>query len=449
VTTAAETGAIVGAWELLERIGGGGQASVHRARHATLGRPAAVKLFRRSVWADHAFRVRFRRECDALLALRHPHVVPIHDAGEQDGRGYLVMALARGGSLAGRIAQGSLAPAEAIATLAPIASALDAAHAAGLVHRDVTPANVLLDPDGPWLADFGIARRLDATATTGEGVLVGTAGFLAPEVIAGGPAEPASDRYALAAVAFEALVGRPPFAADGAPGMLYAHLHRAVPRASSLRPDLAPAVDAALRRGLAKDPRDRPASARELVDSLARATARPGRRGRRGRRLAAPAALLAAGALAAGAAVAVTAALAPGDPPRGGALSTVVTEPPLVVPAPAGRVVPARPARAADLPGVEGAAGAAAADVGDVRVVSVPGGARELAAAAAALADRGLRVDPLVVGGREVGLLAFTPVDLIGTEPRWALLAVTGRGRPTVVLVRGPRDAPGRYAAAL
>jgi len=173
--TAVLEGRVVGPWELLERVGGGGQAVVHRARHATLGRLAALKLIHRQVWADPSFRVRFRRECEALLALRHPHIVPILDAGEQDGRGYLVMALARGGSLARRLEAGPLDPAEARAVLGPVADALDAAHGAGLVHRDVTPANVLLDPDGPWLADFGIARRLDATAMTAEGLLVGTA----------------------------------------------------------------------------------------------------------------------------------------------------------------------------------------------------------------------------------------------------------------------------------
>ena len=205
--TATLQGRTIGPWELVERIGGGGQAAVYRVRHSALGRPAALKLVHREIWADPSFRVRFRRECEALLALRHPHIVPIHDAGEQDGRGFLVMALARGGSLAGRLAGGPLDPVEASALLGPVADALDAAHAAGLVHRDVTPANVLLDPAGPWLADFGIARRLDATAMTAEGLLVGTAGFLAPEVIEGRPAGPASDRYALAAVAFEALDG--------------------------------------------------------------------------------------------------------------------------------------------------------------------------------------------------------------------------------------------------
>jgi serine/threonine-protein kinase len=442
--TAVVAGRAVGPWELLERIGGGGQATVYHARHATLGRPAALKLVHRRVWADPSFRVRFRRECEALLALSHPHIVPIHDAGEQDGRGYLAMALARGGSLAGRLEAGPLDLSEAAALLGAVAEALDAAHAAGLVHRDVTPANILLDPGGPWLADFGIARRLDATAMTGEGVLVGTAGFLAPEVIAGGAAGPAADRYALAAVAFEALAGRPPFAAEGAPGLLYAHLNQAVPRASSLRPGLPAAVDGALRRGLAKDPRDRPASAGALVASLSGGPAP--RRRRSARRVARPLAVAAAGLLAAGAAAAgLLATTGGGDPAPPAALERVVTEPPLTVPAPGGAEVPARPALADDLPGLETARGAGAADVGDVRVVSVPGGSRELAAAAAALTARLMWIEPLVVDGAEVGLLAVSPTDIVGAEDRWALLRVDG----DVVLVRGLRDAPERYAAAL
>ncbi|HSJ74245.1 MAG TPA: serine/threonine-protein kinase, partial [Miltoncostaeaceae bacterium] len=345
----------VGPWELVERIGGGGQAAVYRVRHAALGCPAALKLVHREIWADPSFRVRFRRECEALLALRHPHIVPIHDAGERDGRGFLVMALARGGSLAGRLAAGPLDPVEARALLGPVADALDAAHAAGLVHRDVTPANVLLDPDGPWLADFGIARRLDATAMTAEGLLVGTAGFLAPEVIRGRPAGPASDRYALAAVAFEALTGRPPFQADGAPGMLFAHVNRPAPRASSLRPGLPPGIDAALLRGLAKDPRERPATARELVDSLRPGASPPGGRLRRAARPVAVAAIAIAVAATASAVTGLALTMGGGGEAQPAApLETVVTEPPLTVPAPGDRELPARPAAADDLPGLAG-----------------------------------------------------------------------------------------------
>ena len=122
--------------------------------------------------------------------------------------------------------------------LAGIAAGLDAAHRAGLVHRDVTPGNILLDPAGPWLADFGIARRLDATTVTADGLLVGTAGYLAPEVIAGARASAASDRYGLAAVAFQALAGRPAFEADALAGLLYAHVNRPAPLLSSVRPGL-------------------------------------------------------------------------------------------------------------------------------------------------------------------------------------------------------------------
>ena len=442
--TAVLEGRVVGPWELLERVGGGGQAVVHRARHATLGRLAALKLIHRQVWADPSFRVRFRREYEALLALRHPHIVPILDAGEQDGRGYLVMALARGGSLARRLEAGPLDPAEARAILGPVADALDAAHGAGLVHRDVTPANVLLDPDGPWLADFGIARRLDATAMTAEGLLVGTAGFLAPEVIHGRPAGPASDRYSLAAVAFEALTGRAPFEADGAPGILYAHVNRAAPRASSLRPGLGRGVDDTLARGLAKDPRDRPATARELIDALDGTGARPRRRARRhARSLAIAAAALVAAAGAASAAVLTMDGGGASAPPA--PLQRVVTEPPLTVPAPGGRELAAHPAAPDDLPGLAGIRGAAAADVGEVRVVSVPGGAAELEAAAEALSGPAMWIEPLDVDGRPVGLVASSPIDLIGTMERWALVRTPGH----VVLVRGHGEAAEDYATTL
>ena len=442
--TATLQGRTIGPWELVERIGGGGQAAVYRVRHSALGRPAALKLVHREIWADPSFRVRFRRECEALLALRHPHIVPIHDAGEQDGRGFLVMALARGGSLAGRLAGGPLDPVEASALLAPVADALDAAHAAGLVHRDVTPANVLLDPAGPWLADFGIARRLDATAMTAEGLLVGTAGFLAPEVIEGRPAGPASDRYALAAVAFEALTGRPPFRADGTPGILFAHVNRPAPRASTLRPGLSAGIDAALRRGLAKDPRERPATARALVNSLRAGGARPGRRARRAARPVAVAAIVALAA--AGAATGVALTLGGGDDARPQApLPTVVTEPPLTVPAPGGRELPAHPASTDDLPGLGGVAAAAAADVGELRVVSVPGGAQELAAAADALSGPGMWVEPLEDDGAQIGLIVASPIDIVGTMDRWALRALGGH----VVLIRGRGDDPARYAASL
>ena len=440
---------LVGAWALGERIGGGGQAVVYRALHAERSTPAALKLFHRSVWADDAFRARFRREREALATVRHPRIVPMLDSGEHDGRGYLVMALAREGSLAERLVRGPVGPAEALALLAGVAAALDAAHRAGVLHRDVTPHNVLLDPDGPWLADFGIARRLDATALTGEGLLVGTAGYLAPEVITGERALPAADRYALAVMAFEVLTGSRPFRADGLAGLLYAHVSRTPPRASSLRPALPREVDAVLARGLAKDPGDRPSSAAALVDGLAaalgvtdpdatRLTPRTRRR-RRAARLV-PLALVAAGIVAAGGATAaLTVTLGRGDAPPPAAAVMVPAAPPLTVPGPAGEL-PGERARAEDLPGVTLRAGAAAAGIGPVRIAATTGGWGDLWALRNGLATRVYRVEPLLAGTRSVGLIATRHADLTGVGERWAMMALADAGGRRAVIVHGTGD---------
>jgi serine/threonine-protein kinase len=308
---------------------------------------------------------------------------------------------------------------------------------------------------------------VDATRLTGEGLLVGTAGFLAPEVIAGEPAGQAADRYALAAVAFEALVGRPPFEADGVPGMLYAHLRRAPSRPSALAPRLPRALDGPLLRGLAKDPRDRPATAAALVDGIERALApRTGitrlltrplaalpRRRRRRRGLVRPVALLAAGALAVGGAAAgLTAALTRDDAPAAAATPAATPAPPaLTVPGPDGSDVPAVEAGALDLPGLAAAPGAAAADVGEVRVGALPGGWDELAVAQATLESQGMSVSALHGDAGPVALLARRPFfeDVLGREPRYVLLAVSHPDGPKAVLARGLGDAPERYAEAL
>lgn len=466
--TAVAEARLVGPWMLGERLGGGGQATVHRARHAESGVPAAVKLFHRAVWTDRAFRVRFRRECDALTALDHPNVVPILDCGEDDGRGYLAMGLAAEGSLAERIARGPVRPEQALVILGGVASALDAAHSAGLLHRDVTPGNILLDREGPWLADFGIARRLDATFLTAEDQLIGTAGYLAPEVIAGARAVPASDRYALAAVAFEALTGRPVFAADGVGGMLYAHAHRTPPRPSRLVPALPRALDDAMERALAKDPRDRPASATALVASLERALgldlagatrrltrvqAPPRRRRRRRRRILVPAlATLAGLATLGGGALALTSALTE-ETPAPAPARVASAPPPLTVPDGDGREMAGAPVRAGDLPGDAIAPGALAADADDeaVRVVAIRGGWPVLRSSRARLRAVGFTTRPLIIGGRAAGLVAWRPdiTDTTGQSPRWAMLVVLGPAGPRALVVQGRHDAPAEYAARL
>jgi len=462
VTAVAEA-RLVGPWALEERIGGGGQAVVHRARHASSRVPAAVKVFHRSVWTDPAFRVRSRRERDALMALDHPNIIPILDWGEDDGRGYLAMRLAGGGSLAERIARGPLRPAEALAVLSGVASALDAAHAAGLLHRDVTPGNILLDPEGPWLADFGIARRLDATILTGEGQLIGTAGYMAPEIISGGRASPASDRYALAAVAFEALTGRRVFSAEALGGVLYAHAHRTPPRPSEVVEALPRALDEAMAQALAKDPRERPASAGALVASLEWALGRDGvdatrvmtrvapASRRRRRRVLAPALAVAAGlATLGGGAVALTAALSRHAPSPAAAPAPAAPAP-LMVPGPDGRELAGSPMDVGDLPGDVVIPGAVAADVGEVRVVAIRGGWGALRASRARLAAGDFTVAPLVVDGRTIGVVAEPPLvtDLTGQSPRWAMLVIVDGSGTRAAVIRGLQDAPVRFAAGL
>ncbi len=465
--TAVAEARLAGPWQLGERIGGGGQAVVHRARHARTGAPAAVKLFHRAVWTDPAFRLRFRRECDALAMLDHPNVVPILGSGEDDGRGWLAMGLATGGSLAERLARGPLRPERALHVLAGVAAALDAAHAAGVLHRDVTPGNILLDPAGPWLADFGIARRWDATIVTGEGQLIGTAGYIAPEVIAGRPATEASDRYGFAAVAFEVLTGRRVFEADGMAGVLYAHAHRPPPLPSQVS-SLPRGVDLVMARALAKDPGERPASAGALVDGLERALGLgdPGatrvmtrvmpasrrRRPRRRRRLLGLA-VVAVVALAGlgGGAVALSGVLA--HHPAPAAPAPVAAAPaPLTVPTPEGDELAGSPAGYGDLPGDLRAADAVAADVADVRAVALRGAWGSLRRVRAALVDDGYVTDPLVADdGRTIGLVAHDPGlgDLTGWSPRWAMLVAADGGSSRAIVAQGYRDAPAEYAAGL
>ena len=463
--TAVAGGRLVGPWALGERIGGGGQAAVYRARHAVSGAPAAVKVFHRSAWADRAFRVRFRRECDALSALDHRGIVPILDFGEQDGRGYLVMRLAEGGTLAERLARGPMRPARALAILGGVAAALDTAHAAGLLHRDVTPGNILLDPSGPWLADFGIARRIDATIVTGEGELIGTAGYMAPEVIGGGRAAPASDRYALAVVAFEALTGRRLFEAEGLGGVLYAHAHRTPPRPSRVLASLPRALDDAMERGLAKDPRDRPPSCVELIASLERSLGleapgatrvmtrvhAPRHHHRRRRRILAPAlATLVGLATLGGGALALTSALSHESAPAA-KVAAPTPPPPLTVPTGDGGELTGSPVAAGDLPGDATPRGAMAADVGAVRVTAIRGAWPALARSRSSLRYLGYTTEPLLAGGRTVGIVAAPPLilALTGQAPHWVMIVLREPTGRRALVIQGSPEALQRYVAGL
>lgn len=254
-----------------ERIARGGMGEVYRAEDADLSRVVAVKLLSERYADNEAIRGRFTREALAVARLSNaPSTVTIFDVGDHHGRPYIVMEYLPGGSLADRLEREGAQPVgRALEWLGQAAAALDAAHANGIVHRDVKPANLLLDEgDRVKVADFGVASAADLGSFTEAGTVVGTAGYLAPEQARGERATPASDLYALAVVAFELLTGKRPFERESSTAEAIAHVSAPIPPASSSNPELPPEVDDVLARGLAKEPEHRYDSAAELVEAL-------------------------------------------------------------------------------------------------------------------------------------------------------------------------------------
>lgn len=278
-------GARIAAYRLEEQIGRGGMAVVYRAFDERLGRRVALKVLAPGLAADEAFRHRFIRESRSAAAVDHPHIVPVFEAGEANGVLFLAMRYVPGGDVGTLVRRlGPLPPARAAAVISAVASALDAAHAAGLVHRDVKPANMLLDTrpdqlDHVYLSDFGLTKGSRSSAgLTGTGHFLGTLDYCAPEQIQGGRVDARTDEYALACAAFELLSGQPPFPRDEGTAVLYAQLSAAPPQLTSLRPGLPPPVDDVLLRALAKAPEDRFASCGEFAAALGMALGlrRPG-----------------------------------------------------------------------------------------------------------------------------------------------------------------------------
>ena len=261
------------------RIATGGMASVWVAEDEVLRRRVAVKVLSPVMGEDDSYRERFAREARAAASLSDcDHVVTIYDVGEHAGRTFIVMEYFVGGTLADRMRGPGLVPHHtALRWLEEAATALDCAHDHGIVHRDIKPANLLLD-DGDRLAvaDFGIAHVADATRQlTVAGTVLGTAAYLSPEQALGEPATSASDRYALAVVAFELLCGERPYQAEHTAAQARQHIEAEVPRITDRAPRLPPAVDVVLARGLAKDAAERPATAGQLVAELERALREP------------------------------------------------------------------------------------------------------------------------------------------------------------------------------
>jgi len=257
-------GSRVGGFRVIERVGAGGMAVVFRARDERLGRLVALKVLAPALASDEGFRRRFIRESRSAATVDDPHIIPVYEAGEADGQLFIAMRYVSGGDVRSQVRRdGPLSAGRAAAVLSAVASALDAAHAAGLVHRDVKPANMLLDarpgrPDHVYLSDFGLSKgAMSSVGLTGSGSFLGTPDYAAPEQIAGRHVDGRADQYALACVAFELLTGAPPFQRDHAMAVIYAHASEPPPALSSRRPDLPVTADSVLATALAKAPADR------------------------------------------------------------------------------------------------------------------------------------------------------------------------------------------------
>jgi serine/threonine protein kinase len=255
-------------YRIEQLIGRGGMGVVYRAYDLRLKRVVALKLLAPELALDERFRARFTRESELAMSLEHPNVVPIYDAGDVDGRLYLAMRYVEESDLRALLrAEAPLDTIRALAIVRQVGSALDAAHARGLVHRDVKPSNVLLDrSDHAYLADLGLTRRLaENGATIGEERSLGTPAYLAPEQIESGSVDGRADIYSLGCLLYECLTGKPPFAGDSRLAVAWAHLEEDPPSAHAGNPDLPQAIDAVLAKALAKAPEDRYPSCETLV----------------------------------------------------------------------------------------------------------------------------------------------------------------------------------------
>jgi serine/threonine-protein kinase len=263
----------IAGYRIEEVAGRGGMGVVYRAQHKHLGRTVALKLLNPELAASEEFRERFIREARAAAELEHPNIVPVYDAGEVEGRLYLAMKFIEGTDLAQLLEQeGRLSADRAMPLLEQLANALDAAHKNGLIHRDVKPANALLEGDRLYLTDFGLTRRVDSTRPlTATGRAVGTAAYLAPEQIRGEPLDRRVDVYALGCVTYQCLAGQPPYLRDTDMLIMWAHVGAEPPSLSAERPDLPATVDRVLQKALAKSREDRYDTCGQLVSEMKRA----------------------------------------------------------------------------------------------------------------------------------------------------------------------------------
>jgi serine/threonine protein kinase len=269
-----QAGSLLAGYRLETQVGAGGMAVVFRARDERLNRLVALKILAPALASDPAFRSRFIAESRAAAAVDDPHIIPVYDAGQSAGVLFIAMRYVAGGDL-GQVLEreGALPPDRAAEFVSPVASALDAAHRADLVHRDVKPANILVDaqedrPDHVYLSDFGVSKAMSSAGLTGPGHFVGTADYSAPEQIQGRAVDGRTDQYALACVTFQLLTGVLPFGQDQGTPVLLAHLSVPPPSVVSRMPDLPGAVDQVLARAMAKAREKRYASCQDFAHAL-------------------------------------------------------------------------------------------------------------------------------------------------------------------------------------
>src|SRR5437588_1207146 len=259
-----------GRYRLEARIGAGGMSTVYRALDETLQRQVAIKLMNREVSSDSDELARFRREARAVAQRSHPYVVGVIDAGEDDGRPYIVFECVDGETLKERIRrQGRLPIPEAVAYAIEIAHALGAAHARHIIHRDVKPQNVLIDEEGSAkVTDFGIARTLEEDGLTADGRVLGTTDYVSPEQALGQPVTGQSDLYSLGVVLYEMLTGEVPFKGENQVAVAMKHVREMLPDVQAKRPEVSAALAAVVDRATAKRPEGRHADEAELIPDL-------------------------------------------------------------------------------------------------------------------------------------------------------------------------------------